>query len=267
MPPVQWTPQAPQFALLLVRSMQAAPHRVWSAPQSGLQAPLAQSRPGGQALPHAPQWEGSDARSTHASPQWPRPIGHWHAPATQVAPSRQEMSQEPQWSASLWTFTHALEQSVSPAPHEDTQAPAEHTSGAPQALPQAPQLAGSLASDVHAEPHKVSSGGQAHVPPTHICPSAHATPHAPQCSTSDPRSTHPPPQAVRLPVQDFAHVPRLQTWAAGQDFPQPPQFLGSFCGAAQCPSHSTSPAPQAPASPPSAELLAGAGARMPSRYV
>jgi hypothetical protein len=69
LPPVQATPQAPQLALLLERSMQAAPHCVWSASQSDLQAPLAQTRPGGQVLPHAPQCDGSDARSTHASPQ------------------------------------------------------------------------------------------------------------------------------------------------------------------------------------------------------
>jgi len=52
-------PHAPQLAVSLVVSTQAAPQVVLS-PQAGAQAPFWQTRPAAQALPHPPQFWGSE---------------------------------------------------------------------------------------------------------------------------------------------------------------------------------------------------------------
>ncbi|HET9930186.1 MAG TPA: hypothetical protein VFQ35_05855 [Polyangiaceae bacterium] len=63
-------------------------------------------------------------------------------------------------------------------------------------MPQAPQLAGSLATSVQAPPHAVLPPAQPHFPPEHAWPAAHATAHAPQFLESLERSTQAPWQAL-----------------------------------------------------------------------
>jgi hypothetical protein len=56
---MQILPHAPQFEVSLLVSAQAAP-QVVLLPQAEVQAPLSQTCPVPQALPHAPQLIGSD---------------------------------------------------------------------------------------------------------------------------------------------------------------------------------------------------------------
>jgi hypothetical protein len=60
------TPQAPQFDVSLVVSTQDAP-QVVSLPQAVVHFPPSQTWPAPQALPHTPQFLGSEASSTHWS--------------------------------------------------------------------------------------------------------------------------------------------------------------------------------------------------------
>jgi hypothetical protein len=59
-------PQAPQLEVSPLVSTHEAP-QVVLPPQSAVHAPLWQTEPFGQALPHAPQLPESDVSSTH----WP----------------------------------------------------------------------------------------------------------------------------------------------------------------------------------------------------
>ena len=57
--------------------------------------------------------------------------------------------------------------------------PPVHVSPAPQTLPHAPQLRGSVSVSVHRPPHVVPPV-QVHTPETHVSTSPHARAHAPQ---------------------------------------------------------------------------------------
>jgi hypothetical protein len=65
-----------------------------------------------------------------------------------------------------------------------------------QALPQAPQLFGSLVSERHWPLQLEVSAGQAHAPLLHASPPVHASPHFPQFSGSVPVMTQAWPQVV-----------------------------------------------------------------------
>jgi hypothetical protein len=80
-----------------------------------------------------------------------------------------------------------------------------HTFPLGHALPQPPQLAGSLANVAHKPLHRTCPVVQ-HVPAPHN-PFAHATPQAPQFAGSVASTVHKPPHAVCRP----SHVVAL-TW-------------------------------------------------------
>jgi hypothetical protein len=71
---------------------------------------------GGHSTPHAPQWESSLRRSTHAPPQ--SLLGDWQeaaglqAPVIQASPLWQAFPQPPQWLTSASTSTQLPLQSV-----------------------------------------------------------------------------------------------------------------------------------------------------------
>jgi hypothetical protein len=94
--------------------------------------------------------------------------------------------------------------SVQAPPHADrpieqvaTHAPAAQTSPAPQAWPQAPQLAGSFPVSAQTSPH-FSRGAQLapQVPAAQTSPALQATSQAPQWAGSAPRSKQASPQAI-----------------------------------------------------------------------
>jgi hypothetical protein len=72
----------------------------------------------------------------------------------------------------------------------------------------------------------------------------------PQCSSSDCRSTHTPPQSVWPAGQSRTQAPRAQSVPAAHGFPQRPQFCLSDCVSMQTPLQHRRPAahgaPQAP---------------------
>jgi hypothetical protein len=98
-----------------------------------------------------------------------------------------------------------------------------------QALPQKPQLFGSVV---------VS----AHPPPQHICPAPHVLPQEPQLFGSDCVSTHPLPQHICSPSHVGMHAPLLQVSQAPQSAWPPPQLPD----ASQCERQLQTPASQAP---------------------
>jgi hypothetical protein len=138
--------------------------------------------------------------------------------------------------------------------HDSVAAPVHmppwHTPPGAQALPHAPQLAGSLLRSVHIEPCGLGhicglSGEQVMVPPAHMppwqaAPGAHAMPQPPQFAGSLPRFVQ---YGVPAPGHAFGcaagqvieppHAPPWQTTPVGQVRPQPPQFAASVLGSAQ----------------------------------
>lgn len=110
---------------------------------------------------------------------------HWQAPSTQVSPAAQAGSQ-------------------SGAP----QTPALHTSPAPQALPQAPQLARSVWVSTQPAPQQ-------------LCPSEHAAP--PAHSHSIVSTLQLSPAAQGGMQGSSTQAPSMQPCVAVQATPQPPQ--------------------------------------------
>jgi hypothetical protein len=85
-PPVQATPQPPQWLGSVPSSTQAPWQSVWTGEHAVVQMPLEQTAVGEHDKPQPPQALGFEARSTHAPPQnagvtpWLQP----HTPATQA---------------------------------------------------------------------------------------------------------------------------------------------------------------------------------------
>jgi hypothetical protein len=79
------------------------------------------------------------------------------------------------------------------------QAPAEHTSPAPQLKPHEPQLALSALTDLHMPPHSFWPGGQAQLPSVQTWPPWQAAPQPPQLVASVNVSTQVLLHTVRLP--------------------------------------------------------------------
>jgi hypothetical protein len=85
-PPVQMTPQAPQFWGSVVVSTHALPHASVIAEHDGAHALEAQTSPVAHVMPHAPQLPGSVVRSTQRPPQFFCPAGQRQTPFTQCRP-------------------------------------------------------------------------------------------------------------------------------------------------------------------------------------
>jgi hypothetical protein len=79
------------------------------------------------ALPHAPQFAGSDWALTHAPPHRLAPPGHTQAERVHADPCGQATPHPPQFVASLVRSTHAPAQAVVPAGQASWQAPPAHT--------------------------------------------------------------------------------------------------------------------------------------------
>ncbi len=103
--------------------------------------------------------------------------------------------------------------SVSVVAQRSAQAPALHTSPAAQLIPQAPQLALSVARVTQRSLHTFCPAGQLvwHTPAAQICPAAQAVPHMPQLARSLWRSRHEPEQSVCPVAQEVAHMPEEHT--------------------------------------------------------
>jgi hypothetical protein len=138
------------------------------AAQLVTQAPAAQLWPGAHATPQAPQWDGSRWRSAHwrapaPSAQVARPAAQVvaQAPPEQTWPAGHAVPQAPQLVLSVWRLAQATRappsppcaQAVCPVGQTTWHAPATQLWPAAQALPQAPQLAGSVITDAQTAPH------------------------------------------------------------------------------------------------------------------
>jgi hypothetical protein len=124
---VQATPQAPQFALSLFRSLHTP-----ASPQSGARSeqvhfPALHCVPGAHELPHVPQLAWSFAVFTHTPEHEVVVVGHVHAPAVHTVPPVQVTPQAPQSSPFVWRSTHALAQFVSVGSQPALHAPRLHT--------------------------------------------------------------------------------------------------------------------------------------------
>jgi hypothetical protein len=106
---------------------------------------------------------GSLAVLTHVPPQKLCPAPQAQLPPLQLWPPLQTRPQLPQLLLSFSKLTHAPPQAVSGFGHSSTQLPWWHWRLAPQALPQPPQLFGSLLTSTHPPLHGVGrSAGQPH---------------------------------------------------------------------------------------------------------
>jgi hypothetical protein len=186
-------------------------------------------------LPQPPQLLLSVCVSVHVLLHIVSPMGHVHVPLLHVAPEGHERPQVPQWEVSVSRLTQALLQSVSTGPASVVQStlhvPLRHTGRpelATQALPQVPQLFGSLRTAVQAPPlHMRSPAGQAQRPAWHVVPFAQRMPQPPQLIPSVCALTHTLPHAVKPAAHP--HVPLLHVWLLPHFVPHLPQLLMSVC--------------------------------------
>jgi hypothetical protein len=109
-----------------------------------------------------------------------------------------------------------------------------------QVVPHAPQFFGSFERSTHAPLHVPLPSPQAHDPPEHTSPAAHAFAHAPQFAGSLEVSMQDCPHCVRPVLQPAAHRPRSHTWFAAHVVPHAPQFFGSVRRFEQTPPHCAS---------------------------
>jgi hypothetical protein len=252
--PGQATPQKLQLLLLVDRSAHVVPQSEvperhwathWPLEQYGVVA--------GQALPHTPQLALSDVRSTQlprpsvpGAAHWVSPEGHVQARFTQSPPAAQMIPHALQLLGSMARLVQTtigvspciggVMQVVRPAsPQPATHVPPLQVLPPGHALPQAPQLLGSVSVLMQRLPHSLVDPPQLHTPPTQFWPVPHAVVHEPQWPMSVTRSTHALLQLVSGFPASFephtsVHAPVEHVGVAGgQTSPQPPQLLGSLC--------------------------------------
>jgi hypothetical protein len=181
------------------------------APHETAHVPALHTCPAGHALPQAPQFALSVARSRQVPPQLVSdvPQNTSQRPSVQTCPAEHTLPQVPQFSLSILvsaqyrvsTPPSTPPQAISVGPHSVAQRPIAQTVPAGQVVPQAPQLARSVSSTTQTPPHAVCPVGQEvwHIPATHTWPVPHAMPHTPQFSRSLCTSTQRRPQATVPP--------------------------------------------------------------------
>jgi hypothetical protein len=148
-------------------------------------------------LPHAPQFNGSDASNAHVVPQAVVPPGHPHADERHTCVAAHALSQPPQLRGSAVVSTHASPQAVNGGVHAATHLPAWQKGATREhALPQAPQFPGSVASSLHALTQTASPCGQVQVPAAHVAVDGQVSPHLPQFLGSLDSSTQAEPHVV-----------------------------------------------------------------------
>jgi hypothetical protein len=275
-------PHAPQLAgsteVLAQNALAPVPQVASGAAQVVPHTPPEHTRPAVQAVPHAPQLALS-VRVFTSQPlagfvsQSAKPAAQAamaHAPAAQLAValgSAHARPHAPQWATAVRVlvsqpFAATASQSPKPAAqratvHAPAAQPCAAALGSAHALPQAPQLAGSIAvlaqNAVAPAPHVASGGAQVvpHTPPEHTCPAGHTAPHAPQLEfsmrvfTSQPlagfmsQSAKPAAQVVT------AHAPATQVEVAlpsAHTRPQAPQFDALVPVSTHAPPQSVCPA-------------------------
>ena len=92
----QKEPQCPQLARSVDVSTQPAPQATSGAAQPARHCPATQDIPDAHVREHAPQFDGSSARSTQALPHRLLPEGHEQEPLAQTCPEVQARVQTPQ---------------------------------------------------------------------------------------------------------------------------------------------------------------------------
>jgi hypothetical protein len=175
-------------------------------------------------------------------------VVHWyeHVPFEQVwflvnCRPLQFTPPDPQAQGLLLGGRQAPPQSDVPLGH--AQVPFTHVIPAAQAVPHAPQLAGSLARVTHAPAHMVCPAAHwvVHWPEAQACPAAQTVPQAPQLAGSVARVTHAPEQMVCPGGHWVVHCPEAQACPAAQAVPQAPQLAGSLARVTQVPEHIVCP--------------------------
>ncbi len=209
-PAGQTVPHAPQLRLLLRRSTQLLPQRVWppAVLQPATHEPAEQDSPGPQLLPHPPQLRGSICVFEHVVPQSESLPEHEHWLPMQLAPAGHGWLQAPQLLGSLVRSMQELPHVVRPAPPSTAappstspqlkvQTPSSHTVPGAQTTPQPPQLFGSLCVRAHTPLHLMPALAHWQLPLWHVVPCPQTVSHPPQLELSDCSSTHAPPHDER----------------------------------------------------------------------
>jgi hypothetical protein len=113
------TPHEPQSSLVFIRLTQELAQSALTPEQRGAHPPMSQTWPGGQSIPHPPQFAGSDWVSTQAPEQVSSLPGHTHAPSLHTRPTAHRWLQAPQFRGSNDVSTqpppHCVVQPVHPA--------------------------------------------------------------------------------------------------------------------------------------------------------
>jgi hypothetical protein len=238
----QARPQPPQFAASAVTSTHLPAQDV--VPVRHVQTPSAHAEPGPHTTPQAPQFDVSLSMDTHTPPHSNRPAGQTHfenaheRPPPHTTPQAPQLAESRVRSTQLWP--HAEYGGVQPPTH----APAWQKAAAlGQALPQAPQFRGSLASERQTPSQRIVPVGQAHAPEMHDPPPPQTRSQLPQWFGSVAVSTHSAPQLV-CPGAVQLQPPLRQVWPGPHRFPQPPQFAESLRRSAHVSPQASSPAPQ-----------------------
>jgi hypothetical protein len=197
----QARPQAPQFAALVVVSMQVAPQSIVGAAQAAAQTPIEQFSPAAHARPHIPQFVRSVCVSTQTPPQEVCPAGQRgrHMPPAHVSVAPHTLPQRPQLFVSVSVSMQTPPQAVCPTGQSGTHVLIEHRSRAAQVRPQAPQLVALDVVSTHAPPQRIwpAAQGTLHAPALQVSPAAQTRPHAPQLAVSACVSTQVPAQFKR----------------------------------------------------------------------
>jgi hypothetical protein len=260
----QSTHAEPQKAWLEVTGVQSPSQNAAPAvAQPSSQSPAWQRVPGGQTVPHPPQFKESASESTqaltpaavHRSSLAPLPaVGHWHVLALHATPAGHATpvapAQPPQLSGSVVVLVQIPEQVEYPVAQEGAQWPVpSQTWPAPQPAPQAPQFWSSerrfaqVPGPASEPPHAVLPAGHEgmQVPPLHISPVGQTTPHRPQLVTSVMRSAQvsgpasKPPQATVGSAQPGAQAPATQCSPETQAVLHAPQLALSLCRSTHVP--------------------------------
>jgi hypothetical protein len=153
----QIVPQAPQLRLSLFESthellqfVRPVAHPAAHLPRLQAACVLMQS------VPHAPQFFGSDPRSTQTPPHFAVPVGQPHVPGPHCSVGAHVVPHAPQFEVSLPVSTHAWPHFMRPVAQVVVHWLKLQTSFAPHAGPQAPQFFGSERVSVHAPLHLIS---------------------------------------------------------------------------------------------------------------
>ena len=152
-------PHRPQLRLsVIVFTHVAEPTGQFVVPAAHTHEPDTQWWPEAQSVPQPPQLKSLDMVSTHVPGEEPQrvvPVGQPHRPNAQ-GPTAQTFPQTPQLLESVWMFTQGPPGAHRCWPDGQEHTPAVHVIPDGQALPHAPQLAGSDAEFTHMrEQHKL----------------------------------------------------------------------------------------------------------------